>query len=88
MNTFRLRISSPDGDVFDREVVMLSLRGADGDLAVLARHASFITSVVAGECKIELDDETEKIGVTDGGLLTVSQELVTLLAGSFVWKEE
>ena len=48
MKPFRLKISSPDGDIFDGDIQMLVLRGAEGDLAVMAGHAPFITSVKAG----------------------------------------
>ena len=72
MNTFRLVVSSPDGNVWDGEAVMLTLRGVSGDLAVLAGHIPFVTTVVPCDCKIELADDTERIGHTDGGLLTVS----------------
>ncbi len=87
MNTFKLTISSPDGAIFQDEIIKISLRGADGDLAVMARHVPFITSVKPGECKITLADETEKAGLVDGGLLTVSNDSATLLAGSFKWKD-
>lgn len=86
MNTFKLKISSPDGDVFEDEIVCISLRGASGDLAVMAGHIPFVTSVKSCECKLELKDGNEKIGHTDGGLLTVSAESTTLLSGSFCWK--
>ena len=46
---------------------MLTLRGADGDLAILAGHIPFITSVQPCDCKIELEDGSEKIGHTHGG---------------------
>ena len=88
MNTFKLTVSSPDGDLFSGEIVNLSLRGAMGDLAIMAGHIPFITSVVPGECKIEFEDGEEKIGTTEGGILTVTKEKVILLAGSFRWKEE
>ena len=87
MNTFKLTVSSPDGDIFSGEIVNLSLRGAMGDLAVMAGHIPFVTSVVPGECKIEFDDGEEKIATTEGGILTVGQDKVTLLAGSFKWKD-
>ncbi len=88
MKTFLLTVATPDGNAFSGPVEMLSLRGAEGDLAVLAGHIPFITSVCPGECKIELEDGTDRIGITDGGLLTVSAEKTTLLSGSFRWKEE
>ena len=85
MNTYPLLISSPDGTVFSGEVISLSLRGAEGDLAVLAGHAPFITSVKSGDCKIELQDNREIKGHTEGGLLTVAKDTVTLLSASFTW---
>ena len=86
MKTFRLIISSPDGYLFDDEVVSVSLRGAEGDLAVMAGHIPFITSVVPCDCTLELENGDVKIGSTDGGILTVSADSATLLSGSFAWK--
>ena len=86
MKTFRLKIASPDGEVFAGEAVSISLRGAEGDLAVMAEHIPFVTSLQAGKCKIELPDGEEKSGTVDGGLLTVSAECVTVLSGSFNWE--
>ena len=86
MNTYELLISSPEGEIFKGPVTMLSVRGTQGELAVMAGHIPFVTSIVACDCKIELDDGTKKIGHTDGGLLTVGKDVVTLLSGSFAWK--
>lgn len=85
MKTFNLTISSPDGDIFKGDVTMISTRGTEGDFAVMAGHIPFVTAIKPGECKVEFEDGTEKIGQTEGGLLTVSDEGVTLLAGSFKW---
>lgn len=87
MNTFFLVVSTPYGNKFEGEARGLYLRGTEGDLAVLAGHIPFITSVVSGKCKIEISDEEEKTGTTDGGILTVSEGKVTLLSGSFQWDE-
>ena len=86
MNTYKLTVSSPDGTVFQDEVMELSLRGADGDLAVLAKHMPFMTSVMPGRCRVTLADGEEKFAKVDGGLLTVGTEDVTLLSGSFQWE--
>ena len=85
MNTFLLAISSPDGDLFREKVRFLSRRGAEGDLAIMAGHIPFVTTVKPCEVKIILEDDTEKIGKTDGGILTVGSDLVTLLSGSFTF---
>ena len=86
MKTFPLRISAPDGDLFRGEATKISLRGAEGDLAVMAGHIPFITSVKPCDCTVELENGEEKVGHTDGGILTVSSERVTMLSGSFWWK--
>lgn len=86
MKTFPLKISSPEGDVFSGEVAKISLRGTEGELAVMAGHIPFVTSIKAGVCRIELEDGEERSAVSDGGLLTVSNEKVVLLSGSFVWE--
>ena len=87
MNTYKLKISSPDGNLFEGDAVQLVVRGADGDLAILAGHIPFITSVQPCTCRIELEDGAEKEGTTQGGLLCVSNNEVTLLSSSFEWKE-
>ena len=58
MNTFLLAISSPEGDIFRDNVRMISLRGAEGDLAVMAGHIPFVTTVKPCNVKITLDDGT------------------------------
>lgn len=87
MNTFKLNISSYDGTVFEEEVTMLILRGVAGDLAIMAGHIPFATSVVPGEIRIRTNENTELKAKTDGGLLTVDKDKTTLLSGSFQWVE-
>lgn len=87
MKTFPLTIASPDGNLFDQPVARLILRGTEGDLAVMAGHIPFITAVQPGGCKVELEDGSEKHGRLDGGLLTVAEDRVTLLSGSFAWQD-
>ena len=84
MKTFELKISSPDGDLFSGN---LSLRGTLGDLAVMAGHTPLMTAVKAGEFRVTLPDDTEKVGKTTGGLLTVSKERTTFLSDGLTWTE-
>lgn len=81
MKTIKLTLSSPDGTVFDSDVVSASVRGADGDLAVLAGHVPFVTTVKAGKCVVLTEDDeiTFSIGA---GLLTVSSDKAVILAES------
>ena len=90
MNTFRLIIASPDGNLFDGQAYMLTVRGSEGELAVMAGHVPFVTTVVPCRVRIELpnEDADDRIGHTEGGLLSVSRDTVTLLSSSFRWGEE
>ena len=85
MKAFALKISTPEGDVFSGEVLSVSVRGAEGDLAVMSGHIPFVSPIKPCDCKITLEDGTEKIGHTDGGILTVSAEKTVILSGSFAW---
>ena len=86
MKTFTLVISSPNGEIYRGDVIELFLRGGDGDLAVLAGHIPFVTTVKAGKCVVTEADETEKNAIIENGLLSVSESSVTLLTGGFVWQ--
>ncbi|MBQ4526699.1 MAG: hypothetical protein II998_01370 [Clostridia bacterium] len=85
MNTFNLSISSPDGEVFNESVLRIIVRGSEGELAVMAKHIPFVTTIKSCECKILMENDMEKIGYADGGILTVSDDKVTLLSSSFHW---
>ena len=85
MNTFRLIIATPDGNLFDGQAVSLSVRGAAGDLAVLAGHVPFITSVQPGSCHMVLPDGTTKTAQIDGGILNVGVESTSLLSSKFTF---
>ncbi len=87
MNTYRLILSSPEGTVLDESVVNLSLRGADGDLAVMAGHIPFVTSVMPGKFRIERPDDTYIEGTVEEGLLTVAPEKVLLLSSFFSFEK-
>ena len=83
MNSYHLTVSTPDGNVFSKEVYKLSLRGAEGDLAVLPGHIPFVTSVRSGEIGIEDPDGNETKANVGAGLLTVAPDKVTLLLSSY-----
>ena len=86
MKPFKLVISSPDGDVVRDDILRISLRGTEGNFAVMAGHTPFVTSVVACQVEVLIDNDTLKTGKTDGGLITVSGDMVTFISGSFTWE--
>ena len=82
MKTFKLTVSTPQGNLLEREITMLSLYGTEGSLAVMANHIPFITTTKAGQVKISTEDE-ELLAEATGGILTVTHEGTTLLCTEF-----
>lgn len=83
MTPFRLTVSSPDGNKFEGDVVQFTVRGTEGELAVLAGHIPFVTSVVKAKCDVWMDENTKREAFSDGGILSVSPDGVTFISGSF-----
>ena len=85
MKTFKFVISTPEGNLYEGDIVKISLRGADGDLAVLANHTPLVTSVKPCKCHMEFEDGSLKEFNVERGLLSVSSEKVILMSGSAKW---
>lgn len=82
MKAFKLIVSTPNGNVLEKEIVMLCVRGTEGSLAVMAGHIPFITTTKAGEVKVKTETE-EQIYQASEGVLTVTKESTTLLCTTF-----
>ena len=83
MNTFPLRIGTPDGMLFEGNVQRVVCRTITGDLAVLAGHCNMCTAVGMGEAHIVLDannGKTYEVIVMNG--------TCRLLATTWEWKED
>lgn len=81
MMTYKLSVLSPDGEIFNGDVLSLLLRGADGDICILAGHIPLITTVKPGRCVITLPSEQEIEGELASGILDVGKDEVKLLIG-------
>ena len=88
MNTFKLQIAAPDGMRYDGDAVQISVRGIEGDLAVMAGHIPFVTALKSGECRVYTDEKTVRRASCSGGMLMVSKDCVRLLSSDFMWINE
>ena len=87
MSTYPLIISSPDGDLFRGDAEMLILRGTEGDLAIMAGHIPFVTTVVRGSCVVVTGDGERKEGIIEEGILTVDKDKATVLTSALTWNQ-
>lgn len=88
MNTFQLRIGTPDGLLFEGEVERVVCRGMTGDLAILAGHANYLTAIGEGEAHIVLPDGTRRNAACIGGMLSVMDGACHLLPTTWEWEED
>lgn len=88
MNTFSLRIGTPDGLLFEGQVLRVVCRTITGDVAILARHSNFCTALGMGEAHIVLEDDTKHEAACIGGMLSMMDGECSLLATTWEWKED
>lgn len=87
MNTFHLKIVTPDGLSYDGDAYSLTVRTTDGDVGILAGHLDLVSALGMGPATVVTDQGTRKAACI-GGMLSVQKDLVTLVATTFEWAEE
>ena len=55
MSTFPLKIVTPDGLIYDGQAERLIVRSTPGDLAIMARHINYVTSLGMGKATVISD---------------------------------
>ena len=86
MKSFKLKIVTPDGLLFDSEVESLLVRTDDGDVEFLAGHIDYMASLGTGRARIKVDG-ADKYASVSGGFVTVKGGEVTLVAVTFEFRE-
>ena len=84
METLKLEIVTPDGQIFSNDVKSVTLPGSEGEFGVLPHHASLVSLLKAGVIDIELPDSKHEIVAIDWGHAEVDEEKVTVLADGAV----
>ncbi len=87
MNTFPLKIGTPDGMLFDGEAERIVVRSIGGDLAVLAGHTNFCTALGMGEAHLVDAEGKTRRAACIGGLISVMNGVCRVLATTWEWQE-
>ena len=88
MAVFPLKILTPDGVAFDGSVSAVSCRTINGQIQLLAKHIDYCTALGMGEAHITLEDGTIRRAACMGGMLSVLDGEVRLVATTWEWAEE
>lgn len=87
MNPFPLKIVTPYGLVYDGTAQEVVARTTSGDLGILAGHINCVAPLGMGVATIVLDGK-KRYGACIGGMISVVDGAVTLLATTFEWSDE
>lgn len=64
--------------MFDSKADFVVVPGTEGELGILARHASLLTALKKGSLRIKVDSEEKKIAIQEG-FLEVNKQGVFIL---------
>ena len=87
MAVFTLQIVTPDRLIYEGEAERLIVRTLTGDVCILAHHIDYAAALVPGEASV-LTEDGERSAACSGGLLSVNDNHVRLMATTFEWEDE
>ena len=79
MDKLKLEILTPNGEIFNDDVVSVTLPGEEGEFGVLAHHASLSTLLEAGVIDIEKEDKSVESILINWGVVQVDEAKVIVL---------
>ena len=79
MDTFKLEILTPNGEIYNGNVLSVVLPGEEGEFGVLAKHASLTTLLSTGVIDVEKEDKSVEAIVINWGVVQVDEEKVIIL---------
>jgi F-type H+-transporting ATPase subunit epsilon len=79
-DTIHVDIVSPEGQLYSGEANMVFAPAAEGEIGVAPRHAPLLTTLKAGEVRVQIDGEEEHAFYVGGGALEIQPHLVSILA--------
>ena len=88
MSTLRFEFVAQDHIVYEGDVRMVIIPGADGVIGVLPKHAPLIAVVDPGEVMVRKEDGEELYFAVGGGFVEVRPDKVVLVARSGESAEE
>jgi len=80
MATIHVDIVSAEGEIFSGEAAMVFAPASMGDIGIAPRHAPLLTTLRAGEVRVQTPAGDEQFFYVSGGAIEVQPHLVTVLA--------
>lgn len=87
MNTFPLKIVTPDGVHFDGIAEELVVRTTTGDIGILAGHVNCVAPLGMGMATV-ITEGKRRYAACIGGMVSVVNNQVTLVPTTFEWSDQ
>ena len=87
MNSFSLKIVTPDGLIFDGQAEELIVRTTTGDIGILAGHINCVAPLGMGRATV-ITGGKKRYAACIGGMVSVLDGVVTLVPTTFEWAED
>ena len=88
MATFHLQIVTPDCMKYDALAERNIVRTVTGDVCILAHHIDYAAPLAIGEARVTDAEGNVRTAALSGGMLSVSNNVVRVIATTFEWAEE
>ena len=88
MTEYKLVVDTPEGTVFNDNVISIVFESEDGATGILANRSQGITALVPGKICIKASHGKERIGVTSHGVVVIEKERVHILTEDMLWEED
>jgi F-type H+-transporting ATPase subunit epsilon len=87
MNTFKLKIVTPDGLQFDGLAEELIVRTTTGDLGIMAGHINCVAPLGMGRAMV-ITEGQKRYAACIGGMVSIVGGEVTLVPTTFEWADK
>ena len=84
MNSFPLKIVTPDGLAYDGQAEQLTVRTTTGDIGILAGHINCVAPLGMGPCTVIAEGQ-RRTAACIGGMLSMVGGKATLVCTTFEW---
>lgn len=86
---FRCEVLTPEGEVFNDEVTMVSTKTAVGSIGILAKHQPLLAMLDPAELRLHKGDDGEVVSMVQGeGYLQVQPDSTVLVLVDEVFERE